>query len=186
MKKVLLKCISFILILLIILILFVDIVLIIQTMKKGNEIPSIFGYKFFIQNVNTMKPNINVGDLVIIKNVDIASLREDDVIAYRTLEDKVIMHRIISMDCFADGDLYFETKGDSNLIQDEGVIRANMVEGKMLTNIPKLGSAILFMQTPLGIVITLVIICLVITIVYQIEDKEIENRSSRRRGKHSM
>ena len=67
--------------------LIVNIFIIIQARTNPEEVPNIFGYKPFIVLSGSMESEINVGDLAIVKNIDINSLKIGDIIAFKDEED---------------------------------------------------------------------------------------------------
>jgi len=128
----------------IVLILNVDVI--VKKIINPNSIPSIFGYKTFIVLSDSMEPNIMSGDLIFTKDVAFSSLKENDIIAFRNKDEKIVTHRIKAIDeknpnCFI-------TKGDANNIKDEGVVCANKIEGKYVRRIAYLGSIFLVFQNP--------------------------------------
>ena len=142
-----------------------------QAKTKPNKVPSIFGYKPFIVVSGSMEKFIHVGDLVIVKEIDPNTLKENDIIAFRDSENLVTTHRIISV-TKVDGQSCFETKGDNNNTKDEGMVCAPNVEGKYVSKISKIGNFILFIQQPLGFVIMMMSIFIVCMIIYWISNKK--------------
>ena len=66
------------------------------------KVPYVFGYTSFINTGSSMLPYINVGDLVIVKKED--SYKVNDVISFKTNENFVNTHRVISSNKFNDGE----------------------------------------------------------------------------------
>jgi len=144
----------------------INISVIIQAKNHEDEVPKILGVKPFVVLSGSMNPEIEVGDLVLVKEVDTNTLKEGDIIAYRDFNDKVTTHRIVEVK--NDGtNLSFITKGDANNANDEE-ISASQVEGKYQKRFPKIGNAILFLQQPLGfavVVLTIFIACMFMFII---------------------
>ena len=168
MKKVIFRIIEIFAIMLILVILAVDLILVVKSNKNKDEIPSVFGYKLFIVMSGSMQSRINIGDLVIIQEVDSDILQKDDIIAFRDEKNKVTTHRIVDV-LEENGEKSFITKGDSNLTNDKEQTNKDNLEGKMIMNIPKLGHFILFIQKPLGVVLILFTILVVVACVYMME-----------------
>ena len=67
-------------------------------MYKANaypdKVPDIFGIKPMIVLSGSMETSIHTGDLVFVKMVDPATLKKNDVIAFRNEADTVTTHRI--------------------------------------------------------------------------------------------
>jgi len=87
----------------------------------------------------SMVPNLSVGDIIVVRGQD--SYQLSDIVVYRSpAYSKPIVHRIIGIN-----DGYYITKGDHNNFPDPGTIapregiRANMIQGKVILVIPKLG-----------------------------------------------
>jgi len=85
----------------------------------------------------SMRPALDVGDVVIISEVPIDDIQEGDIIQYRTA-NVLIVHRVY--DISGEGDTkVFITKGDANNAPDTDPILAENVMGKAVFTIPKLG-----------------------------------------------
>lgn len=152
-------------------ILVLNLYVIIQSKLNPNKVPSIFGYKPFIVLSNSMQDEFVVGDLIVVKSVNFESLKTGDVVAFRDDNNKVTTHRIVNMlekgyaTCF-------ETKGDNNNTNDEGMVCEESVEGKYIFKIPLLGEIILFIQEPYGFIIILLILIIVFLLIKNRNDKE--------------
>ncbi len=165
-----LKTLKIVLITILSMVLLVNIYIIIQTKVNPNSVPSIFGYKPFIVLSGSMETKINIGDLVIVKEVDANELKVDDIIAFREEDNFVTTHRIIEV--AEKGDKCFVTKGDNNNTADDGIVCSNKIEGKYQFKIAKIGSAILFIQKPLGFVVMIMSILIVCMLVYFFTNKK--------------
>lgn len=83
----------------------------------------------------SMTPNINKGDAVIIHKVKKPSeLKEGEVIAFR-LKDKTIVHRLVKIEK-VNGKTYYRTKGDANNSTDSVDLTFNSIRGKVVLDIP--------------------------------------------------
>ena len=172
MKKIS-KVIKIIIIVMLISILLVNISIIVQSKVKPDEVPGIFGYKPFIVLSGSMESQINVGDLVIVKDVDTSTLKKDDVIAFRDTKDIVTTHRIKEV-IIEDGETCFITKGDANNTEDQDFVYPDMVEGVYKTRIAKLGKMILFIQQPLGFTILMMSIFIFCILIYIYQNRKID------------
>ncbi len=132
-------------------ILIVNITIIVKSYVYPDKVPSFLGYKPFIVLSDSMNPGINSGDLVLVKETSPSSLKTGDIIAYRE-GDSVVTHRIVGI-TEADGTLQFTTKGDANNVDDANTVNSENIEGSYLLDIPKLGNAALYLQTPVGMLI---------------------------------
>ena len=132
----------------------------IQTKVNPNKIPSIFGYKPFIVLSGSMETEIYKGDLAIVKNVDVNTLKQNDIIAFRDQDNYVVTHRIVEI-VDNNGAKGFITKGDNNNNEDSGTVNIDNVEGKYISKISGFGNVLLVMQKPITLCITLVLIVVI-------------------------
>lgn len=144
-------------------ILIINIYIMIASRTNKNEVPSVFGYKPFIVLSGSMESKIYKGDLVITKDIDATTLKENDIIAFRDVENTVTTHRIISVEVI-DGVTYFITKGDNNTSQDLNLVETGDVEGIYVARIPGIGSIMNSLSEPT----TLIILVLGITVIFVI------------------
>ena len=129
----------------------------IQTKINSDKIPSIFGYKPFIVLSGSMETELYKGDLAIIKKVDVNTLKENDIIAFREDKNYVVTHRIVNV-IDNNGKTEFITKGDNNNTNDEGSVKLDYIEGKYVSKIKGLGNVLLVLQKPVTLFIVLAII----------------------------
>lgn len=98
-------------------------------------------FKYYAVTIATgsMRPNINVGDIVIIEKVkdNFDIVKEGEVLAYHH-EGKIIVHRIIKI-LVVDNVKYIYTKGDNNSASDGYPIMAKDIVGIVKVKIPYVG-----------------------------------------------
>ena len=128
----------------------------VQTLTKPNEVPSIFGYKPFIVLSGSMETELYRGDLAIVKEVDVNSLKENDIIAFKDKDNYVVTHRIVKIEKDK-----FITKGDNNNKVDSDPVSKSKIEGLCVYKISGLGSVLLVLQKPITLVIIIGIIIMV-------------------------
>jgi signal peptidase len=85
----------------------------------------------------SMRPTLDVGDIVIVKEVPIEDIEEGDIVRFRT-ENVTIIHRIHSV-FEVDDTKFFMTKGDANDNPDPDPVIPQQIMGKVIFTIPKLG-----------------------------------------------
>lgn len=152
-------------------ILFVNLVILSNAWLKPNEVPGFFGWKPFIVLSGSMETSINVGDIVVTKEVDSSKLKAGDIIAFRN-GNMVTTHRIVEIEMGEDGKLVFTTKGDNNNTKDDPKVYENEIEGIYKFKIARLGNVAMFIQTPIGMVICLSIPIALIIIIQIIQSKQ--------------
>lgn len=152
-----LKVLGYVVLAILVFLVIVCISVFIQTKINPNRIPSIFGYKPFVVLSNSMESEISKGDLVVTKEVNVDTLKENDIIAFRDDENHVVTHRIVGTVKGANG-YQLITKGDNNYSSDSGSVDLKDVEGKYLFKIGGLGNMVLVIQEPITLGIILLII----------------------------
>lgn len=128
-----------------------------------NDLPKVFGYVQIIVISGSMQPAINVGDLLIIKEQ--SCYQANDIITFHS-DQNLVTHRVIEVS--NDG---INTQGDANNVADEPV-PLSAVEGKMVLLIPGAGNLILFLKSPLGILLMLAFLFLIIEVPFWIERRK--------------
>ena len=170
-----------------VIILLINVFIIIKSFIFPNEVPGLFGYKPFIVLSNSMEDEIKAGDLVIVKETNAKDLKVKDIIAFRDKKNTITTHRIINLTT-KDEEKCFITKGDNNNIQDEDPVCPNQIEGKLIKIVPVLGSVILFIQKPYGIVIMIMALVIISILIYgsskeKISKEELEEFKEYKRKK---
>lgn len=173
MKKVL-KIIEYFFLGILVLLLCVNVVIMIKANIYPDKVPGLFGYKPFVVLSGSMQSQINVGDLVFVKEVDPESLKANDIIAFRDQQGLVTTHRIKKV-VSENKDICFQTKGDNNNIADSDLVCSKSIEGKYVSRIARLGSLIIFIQQPLGFSIMIMSILLIGVIVFIVKNKQIND-----------
>jgi signal peptidase I len=163
-----------------ILVLIVNITLIVGSYVNPDKVPSFLGYKPFIVLSGSMEPEILPGDLIVTKEVDPEDVKVGDVITFRTDKTTAVSHRVTEIS--TDGGLSFLTKGDANIGADKGSVLPESIEGKYILRVAKLGSVALFLQTPIGLLV-FVVIPLCLFILYDIVSRNA--RGKRKTGREA-
>jgi signal peptidase len=102
------------------------------------------GFRANVVVSGSMRPTLDVGDLVVVEKVNSGAIQLGDMIQYLR-GNEVITHRVISI--YRDrGITFFITKGDANSVPDDPVAE-QIVLGKTLFTIPKLGWISIFFRT---------------------------------------
>ena len=131
---------------------------------------SLFGFKAFIVLSDSMsKTDFDAGDLVLVKEVDPASLKEGDIIAYTSQNTsnygETVTHKIRKLTTDANGEAGFITYGTTTDTDDETVVTYPYVLGKYKTNIPKVGRFFMFLKTTPGYIVCILIPFLLLILI---------------------
>lgn len=114
--------------------------------KPAHKMPSIYGYKPLNVLGGSMEPAIKLGSVIIIKKTAADQLRKGDIVTYRPLIENndgqnvtLTTHRINKVYKDNSG-TSFETKGDANKTSDGNKITEKEIVGKVVANLPYLGT----------------------------------------------
>lgn len=141
-----------------------NLTLIIKSKLYPDKIADFMGYKPFIVISGSMETTINIGDLVIVKKVNSSSIHTGDIIAFKN-GNIVISHRV--KEVINDSGTYkFKTKGDNNNVADDFIVSSDAIEGIFVNKIPGLGSILLFLGKPIGLLMVILVIIIVSTALY--------------------
>ena len=116
---------------------------------------NLFGYRAYIVQSDSMSAtDFDAGDLILVKEVDVTTLVEGDVISYISQGSdsfgETITHKIRKVTTDVNGELGFITYGTTTNTDDATIVTAPYVLGKYEFNIPKLGYFFSFLKTPQG------------------------------------
>lgn len=89
-----------------------------------------FKYQAIVVATGSMSPNINKGDIVVVKKLsdnEIRNLKIGDILVFNR-ENKIVVHRIYKI--YSSGDeIFFKTKGDNNNAPDSYLIEIHEILG---------------------------------------------------------
>jgi signal peptidase len=126
--------------------------------KKGEKAP----FALYTIISPSMTPNIKVYDVVVVKKVDISTLKKNDIITFYSTNSffgtTPITHRIVELLVDPDdGSVTYRVKGDANSKADEEKVLPINVVGKVIFKIPQLGSIQFFLASKSGWIIAVMI-----------------------------
>ena len=135
----------------------------------------LFGYTIFSVATGSMRPTLEVHDIIIVKITD--DIKVGDIITYHDNKD-FITHRVVS-----NNDDVFITKGDYNNTEDNPIDSSKIV-GKMVCKISNLGVFGEILLTPkvfVSVVITLFLFMVSFSYVpkKKLETKETDNKDNK-------
>lgn len=122
-------------------------------------VPKIIGWQNLAVLSGSMEPNIPVGAMVIVRDIDPSELKKGDVITFQMNESTYVTHRIVSIDKESQQII---TKGDANDVVDGTPVNYSNVIGKLFLTIPYLGYFSISMQSLRGVILLIVVILILI------------------------
>lgn len=153
-----------------------NISLIIQSVVKPDETPSFLGIKTYVIVSGSMEPEYNIGDIVIVKKAKEEDINKGDIISYRDGQS-VVTHRVIE-EKEINGITKFKTKGDNNNTEDIHEVTPNLIEGKVVGKIAKVGNLSIMLQDKISIIIIILLFY-----IYLVRSDKVKKRNERRKEK---
>jgi len=141
----------------------------------NKDLSTIFGYSTLEVVSGSMKPTIEVGELIVIDTNE-KNYKKDDIVTFYDINGSFVTHRIVSID-----DDKMITKGDNNDSKDDAT-DVDKIVGKYVCKIPFLGAILTVLQKPIILMLILIIGILYSYLVSTEETKE----KKIRKPKHSV
>lgn len=101
----------------------------------------------------SMTPEIPIGAVIVIREVDARIIQPGDVITFRAGSGTIVTHRVTQVS--GGSQLAFSTKGDASQAPDPVVVPAEAVLGRVELHIPTLGLALTVLASTAGMMIVL-------------------------------
>lgn len=110
------------------------IIISVQIMHRGYV--NLAGFSMFRVVTGSMEPTLSTGSALICRKVKIESVREGDIVCYRTeaseIAGEIVTHRVVSVETESNGSLALETKGDANITADPYLVRQENLVGRVV------------------------------------------------------
>ena len=139
----------------------------------GNKYVNMFGYSIFEVATGSMHRSIEIGDAVLVKIGDKYDV--NDIVTYQN-ENDFITHRVIEIQNDS-----IITKGDANNVNDNPVDN-NLVLGKVVKVLPKLGTWKKVLLTP-KVIVLIIVTLFIFSILFSYDGKSIKIISSKKAQK---
>lgn len=170
------KIINIIITIILIPILIYNVTLILQAIINPYKTPSFLGIKTYVIVSGSMLPELNIGDIVIVKTVEESELKVGDIISFRQGQS-VITHRISEI-IEEDENKEYKTKGDNNNTEDLQTINYKTIEGKEIKRIPRIGMFVIALQNKM-----IIIIIAIILLLYFLQSEKNKSKKEKRKLK---
>ena len=125
----------------------------VTTFNKNDR--SLFGYKMYIVNTDSMAAtDFDAGSLIFVKDVKPETLKEGDIITFLSQDPdsfgKTVTHKIRRLTTDAEGTPGFVTYGTTTDTDDKTIVTYTYILGKYQSHIPHLGTFFNFLKTTQG------------------------------------
>ncbi len=117
-----------------------------------------FGLCFCVVISNSMEPEININDCVVIKKLDKSSqINIGDDIGYVNSSGDVVIHRVIGIETTESGETRYITKGIHNTMADDYPVSKDSVVGIKVGTSKVFGRTVVFFRSTAGIIVMILI-----------------------------
>lgn len=142
---------------------------------------NLFGYRVYIVASGSMIPTYNIGDTLLIKEMDASNIKKGDAVTYIGddvgIDGMIITHQVQEVEMGEDGEYYFHTKGIANNIEDP-IVSEEQVLGKvvyrffLLSFIGRITTSKLLLFCFIAIPIAILIAIEIIKLIYKKDDED--------------
>ncbi len=129
--------------------------------------PSCLGYTPLMVESGSMSPLFDEDDLLLIRNRKEGEEYDAGTIICFRAEDGYVTHRIVEVTEDEGAPLY-TTKGDANNANDTDRITEDRILGTYITHFNGMGKAMLFIQTPMGMVVCVLLPIFIIYLLFTV------------------
>lgn len=95
----------------------------------------------YVIETGSMRPHLPPGTMVAVKRADPAEVQVGEVITYqlRSGDPTVVTHRVVAIGYDGNGEMRWQTQGDSNTTPDERWVAPEQLRGRLWFGVPMLG-----------------------------------------------
>jgi signal peptidase I len=126
------------------------------------------GLELFAVRSGSMRPALEVGDLVVARHVEPSAIEPGDVITIAAGRS-VVTHRVVAVHAADDGPV-FTTRGDANAAPDPLAARTGQLRGRADWHVPFLGLLLAMIAMPVGIVGVISIAAALLTAAWLLDE----------------
>ena len=123
-----------------------------------------FGYTFYICSSESMRPEFDIDDCIIVKNITSKSDIKvgSDIAFVRRSDGQTVTHRVIDTLVNDNGEVEYITRGINNKTADSETVKFHNVIGVRVATASLLGQTVMFFRTSVGIMVFMGALVLVV------------------------
>ncbi len=165
----------------ILLVVLIAVVIVMFDARLSGEAPSIFGYQIYRVSSESMEPELIVGDVILVKDVDAKEIKKGDIVTYKgekgTFDGKLITHKVIEDPEYVNGEYVFHTAGIYDGALPDPEWGEEQLLGKYIKKLPIVDKVYNFFVTPYGLITFILVIMILfgyemIALVLSYKDEE--------------
>lgn len=145
------------------LIFLIAVVIVMFDARISGESPNIFGFHIFRVSSGSMEPELMIGDVVLVKDIDPSEIEKGDTVTYLgdegDFDDKFITHKVIETPEYINGEYFFTTQGVSEYsTEPDPKWDESQLIGVVLCKVPFVDSLYSFFLKPYGLITFILVI----------------------------
>ena len=140
----------------VVLIFLIVIVVFLFVIRVSGSTPSLFGYSVFQVQTNSMEPELNPGDVILVKSCDPEDIQKGDIITYKAtageMAGKTITHQVAVEPVQRGGEWFYRTKGIREGASLDPEISFDMIQGEFVRKLKVVDKLYSFFLSPVGLI----------------------------------
>lgn len=126
-----------------------------------------FGIQIYTVISGSMEPQYHVGSVIFVKPTEPYEIAVGDVITFKLTDSVIATHRVVRIDTENES---FYTKGDNNEYEDIEPVKFSELVGCPVFTLPLVGYVVVFLKSPLGI--SIIVLVIIINICFNKKQRE--------------
>ena len=150
--------------------------LIILELGNSKELPSSLNIEIYTVVSESMKPRLNVNDIILVKKgYSNNEFKKGNIITFKREDGEIITHRIDRV-ILSDLQNAYITKGDNNDTVDEEIVKYDMIIGKVICTMPKFGVVMKCLKNKVFFFINIIVLTLIMIYDQKQKQKKIQRK----------
>lgn len=147
----------------VLLIFLIAVVIVMFDARMSGESPNVFGFHIFRVSSGSMEPELMIGDVILVKDVDPSKIEKGDTVTYMgdegDFDDKFITHKVIENPEYINGEYIFTTQGVSEYsLEPDPKWDERQLIGVVVCKVPFLNALYSFFLKPYGLMTFILLI----------------------------
>lgn len=156
-----------------------SLLLICLKLGKTGVFPSFLNIEIYSVTSESMKPRLNINDIVIVKkDYTNEEYKVGNIITFVNSNNEIITHRITEVTT-ADLERAYVTKGDNNELVDLELVRYKQIIGKVIYTMPKFGTIVNLLKNECFFSCAIILLILIVWFDNKSTKKKLERKLAR-------
>lgn len=156
-----------------------SLLLIFLELGNSGKFPSSLNIEVYTVTSESMKPRLNINDIVIVKKgYSNEEYKIGNIITFKNSKNEIITHRVEKV-ITVDLERAYITKGDNNISVDEDPVEYKDVIGKVIYTMPKFGSFVNLLKNEVFFSLCIIVLFAIALIDNKQKRKTLERKQTR-------